>query len=113
MPELQEQSKLLEYPLYHFDGVEQCRHLDDLLSIPNLRVIQWTQVAGQPSCLNYIPQLQKIQAAGKNLYISASPAEIKVLMENLSSRGLYLSTWAGTKEEADNIIKDVARMTHE
>ena len=65
MPELQAQCELLEYPLYHFDGIEQLRHLDDLLSIPNLKTIQRTQVAGQGPVTDYIPALQKIQAAEK------------------------------------------------
>ena len=113
MPELEAQCKLLEYPLYHLDGIEQLRHLDDLLSIPNLNTIQWTQVVGQPPCTDYIPQLQKIQAAGKNLHLTVEAKQIKPLMENLSSRGLYLLTWANSKEEADAIVKDVARMTHD
>ena len=113
MPELQAQCELLEYPLYHFDGIEQLRHLDDLLSIPNLKTIQWTQVVGQPPVTDYIPQLQKIQAAGKNLHISVDARQIKPLMENLSSRGLYLVTWANSKDEADAIVRDVARMTHD
>ncbi len=113
MPELRAQCSLLEYPLYHFDGIEQLRHLDDLLSIPNLKAIQWTQVVGQPPVTNYIPQLQRIQAAGKNLHIAVDAKQIRPLMEALSSRGLYLTTWASCKEEADAIVKDVARMTHD
>ena len=113
MPELQAQCSLLDYPLYHFDGSEQLRHLDDLLSLPNLKTIQWTQVVGQPPCTDFIPQLKKIQAAGKNLHIAVSAQQIRPLMENLSSRGLYLTTWANSREEADAIIKDVSRMTHD
>ena len=113
MPELQAQRRFLEYPLYHLDGMEQVRHLDDLLSIPNLKTIQWTQVAGQPPCTAFIPQLRKIQAAGKNIVISVEPDQIRPLMENLSSRGLYLLTWADSKDEADAIVKDVARWTHD
>lgn len=113
MPELQRQCEFLEYPLYHFDGIEQVRHLDDLLSIPNLRAIQWTQVAGQPPCTDFIPELRKIQAAGKNLLIIIRPDQIETLMENLSSRGLFLVTTAPSKEDADAIIKQVSRLTHE
>ena len=113
MPELQSQCKLLEYPLYHFDGIEQIRHLDDLLSVPNLRAIQWTQVAGQPPATDYIPELRKIQQAGKNLIICVTHDQIEPLMENLSSKGLLLLTSAASKDEADAIIKKVAKLTHE
>lgn len=112
-PELEAQCKLLDYPLYHFDGIEQIRHLDDLLSIPNLRTIQWTQVVGQPSCLEYIPELQKIQAAGKNLLIHAEPDQVRPLLENLSSRGLFLITSAPSREDADAIIKEAERLARD
>lgn len=113
LPELQSQCKFLDYPLYHFDGIEQIRHLDDMLAIPELRAIQWTQVAGQPPCTDFIPELKKIQAAGKGLIIIAGHDQIEPLMENLSSRGLYLITNASSREEADAIIRKVAKLTHD
>jgi len=113
MPELRQQCRFLEYPLYHFDGIEQIRHLDDLLSIPELRAIQWTQVAGQPSATEYIPELKRIQAAGKSLIIIVSPDQIRPLMENLSSKGLLLLTTVPTKDEADAVLREVSRLTHD
>lgn len=113
LPELQQLCKFLDYPLYHFDGIEQIRHLDDMLTVPELKVIQWTQVAGQPPCTEYIPQLQKIQQAGKNVLIHVTPQQIPVLMENLSSRGLFMITSASSKEEADAIIAKVEKWTHD
>lgn len=113
MPELRAQCDFLDYPLYHFDGVEQIRHLDSLLSLEKLRAIQWTQVAGQRPCTDYIPELRRIQAAGKGVLILVAPAQIRPLMENLSSRGLYLVTAVRTADEADAILKDVARLTHD
>ena len=112
-PELEKQSAFLEYPLYHFDGCEQIRHLDDLLAIPRLRLIQWTQVAGQRPCTDFFPELKRIQEAGKCLFLSVSPDQIRPVMENLSSKGLYLFTRVDTQEAADAIIKEVARLTHE
>lgn len=111
LPELRTQSRFLEYALYHFDGIEQRRHLDDLLSIPELKCIQWTQVAGQPPCTDFIDDLKKIQAAGKNLLIIVSPDQIRPLMENLSSRGLYFVTDAPSVDEAETLLKDVAKWT--
>ena len=111
MPELRAQCDFLEYPLYHLDGAEQIRHLDSLLSLEKLRAIQWMQVAGQKPCTDYIPELKKIQAAGKNLVIIVSPRQVKPLMENLSSRGLFLVTRTQKREEADALVRDVERWT--
>lgn len=65
----QRQCEFLEYPLYHFDGQEQLRHLDMLLGLKKLRAIQWTPVAAQPPTVAFLPQLKKIQAAGKSLLL--------------------------------------------
>ena len=113
VPELTKQSRFLRYALYHLDGIEQVRHLDSLLSIPDLRAMQWTQVSGQPPVTDYIPVLQKIQKAGKGLVIRVSPAQIRPVMEQLSSKGLYLLTDAQSPEEADELIRLAEKMTHE
>jgi len=112
-PELRAQCDFLDYPLYHFDGIEQIRHLDSLLSIEKLRVIQWTQVVGHPPCTEYIPELKQIQKAGKNLLIHVTPDQIRPLMENLSSKGLYLLVSASDREEGEAILKEIAKYTHE
>ncbi len=113
LPELQTESRFLDYSMYHLDGFEQTRHLDDILSVRELRAIQWTQVAGQPPCTEYLPYLKRIQAAGKSLVIVVTPEQIEPLMENLSSKGLFLVTTVQTKEEAQFIEKQVTKLTHE
>lgn len=90
MPELEELTAFLDYPVYHFDGQEQIRHLDSLLSLPKLRAIQWTPVAGQPKTSHFIPVLQKIQKAGKNLVLFPQASEVETLMDNLNCCGLQL-----------------------
>lgn len=112
-PELRAQCDFLEYPLYHFDGIEQIRHLDSLLSIEKLRCIQWTQVAGQPPCTEYFPELRRIQEAGKNLIIIAEPGQIRPIMENLSSKGLFLLLQAPDIETGEAMVREVASLTHE
>jgi hypothetical protein len=112
-PELEAQCAFLDYPLYHFDGVEQIRHLDILLSIDKLKAIQWTPCASQPPVTEYIPELKKIQAAGKSLIIQTRPDQIRPLMENLSSKGLHLLIGTHSPEDCDEIMKLVTKLTHE
>lgn len=113
MPELRAQCDLLDYPVYHFDGIEQIRHLDSLLSLEKLKMIQWTHVDGQPKPYKYMDALQKIQAAGKCLLLLVDAADIDIYMENLSSKGLFIQTSASSKEEADAIVKRVEKLTRE
>lgn len=111
--ELERQSSLLDYALYHLDGVEQLRHLDTLLSIPDLRMIQWTNVAGQPSRLQYIPAFKKMQEAGKCLLILCETYEVETLLTELSSKGLLLNVKVGSREEADAMVRLAEKLTHE
>ena len=111
--ELERQSSLLEYGLYHLDGKEQLRHLDTLLSIPGIRMIQWTNVAGQPSRLTYIPEFRKMQEAGKCLLILCDAWEAETLLTELSSKGLLLNVKVGSSWEADQMVKLAEKLTHE
>ncbi len=107
LPELNELTEFLDYPVYHFDGQEQIRHLDLLLSLKKLRAIQWTPVAGQPKTSTFIPELQKIQKAGKNLILFPQTNELELLLDNLSCRGLQMVVYGGNMEEADYIMKTI------
>lgn len=111
--ELKAQSKIMDSCVYHFDGFEQTRHLDKILLIDTISVIQWTCVSGQPSPLEFIPFLKKIQSSGKGLLMYVTPGEIEPIMEQLSSKGLYLLVRPSSQEEGINILKKVEKLTHE
>jgi len=113
MPELNAQSEWMDYPLYHLDGIEQIRHLDAILSLDKLKVIQWTCVEGQPSPLQYISVLKRIQEAGKCLLIWVKPEELEPIMEQLSSKGLYLLLNTNSEDEANRVIRKVENLTRE
>lgn len=115
LPELEKQAKFFDNAIYHLDGQEQVRHLDHILSVKDIKAIQWQNVAGQPSCVEHIDSLKKIQAAGKSLLLFLNtPADIKPLMENLSSKGLqfFVPVYSG-EEDCKAILKMVEQMTHE
>jgi hypothetical protein len=113
MEELQAQSALLDYPLYHLDGIDQLRHLDMILSIEGLKMVQWTCVEGQPPPIHFLPQLKRIQAAGKGLLIKIEPAWLVPLMEELSSKGLYLVVQASSPTEGVDMLKTATNLTHD
>ena len=113
IPELKQQMEWEEYPVYHFDGKEQINHLEHLLSLKQLKLIQWTNVDGQESPAHFIPVLKRMQEAGKSILVMTPAEDIPVLMEYLSSKGLYLHTYAPSVDEANAIIRYVEKHTHE
>ncbi len=113
LPDLSEICEWLDCPVYHLDGQEQIRHLDMILSVKKIKMIQWTNVAGQPDKLNFIPVFKRIQAAGKGLLIFANAKETEVLLSELSPKGLYINYNGDdmTEDEANDFIKRVEKMT--
>ena len=105
MPELESTTSFYDNSTYHFDGQEQIRHLDMLLSVKNLDNIQWTPVVGQPRTTNFIHIFKKIQAAGKGLVLVPELDEVPILLKELSHKGLMISV-SGVKDidEANDLI---------
>ena len=109
IPELEQQMDWLSYPVYHFDGVEQERHLSHLLGLSKLRAIQWTNVDGQAPPRAYLSVLKRIQASGKNLILMTPAEDVPELLDHLSAAGLYLHCAARSPEEADALVRYVER----
>ena len=114
LPELVATSESLGRAIYHLDGQEQIRHLDYILSVPNIRMIQWTPVAGQPRTSTHIETLRRIQKSGRGLVLFPEIDEVETLLTELSSKGLMLIVRdAQTPEEADELVKMAEKLTHE
>ncbi|PWL73161.1 MAG: trimethylamine corrinoid protein 2 [Clostridiales bacterium] len=114
VPELKAQAAYLDKALYHFDGIEQINHLDSLLAIDDIDIIQWTSVSGQPEPTEFIPVLKKMQAAGKKLLIYNFKLDVfETLLKELSSKGLFLLGMMETEEEARELVKLAEKYTHE
>lgn len=113
LPELLYQVRHIDYPVYHFDGIEQTKHLPYILSLEKLQAIQWTEVAGQPSPSHYLDTLRRIQKAGKKLIVMAPIDDVKPLLENLSAKGLYIHTEARNEQEAVELIHYVEKNSRE
>jgi 5-methyltetrahydrofolate--homocysteine methyltransferase len=69
-PVLREMCDRVGYCMYHWDGPGAIRHLDHLLSIPGLDMIQWTPGEGHepPHHERWWPLYHRILDAGKKVY---------------------------------------------
>lgn len=68
-PELEATCSRLPRAFYHLDGPGQLPHLESLLSIENLRGVQWVPGAGNPGCDQWPEVYGKIYGAGKKIQI--------------------------------------------
>lgn len=69
MPILREDTKQLTNTIYHLDGIGALKHLDALLTLPNLKAIQWVYGVGQPGPEAWVDVYRKIEDAGKQVMI--------------------------------------------
>ena len=97
--------------IYHLDGPDALRHLDDLLEIPELDAIQWVPGAGQDEALRWLDVYKKIIKSGKGLQISnVLPSDLDTLMEQLPAKGLFLSmAGIGDEETAATVMKKISK----
>ncbi len=96
-----------------FDGVEQARHLDMLLSLDKLKGIQWTAVAGQPSAAHHLPP-PPAHAKGRQAadYHGAAGGH-QAASRRAERQGLYLHCETGTVEEAQDLIRLTEHLSRE
>lgn len=90
MPDLMACCEHLDHAFYHLDGKGQIPHLDQLLSIPRLRGIQWIPGDGQPPPDQWLPLLKRIRDGGKLCQVFVSSEGARHIVKNLGGRGFLL-----------------------
>ncbi len=108
LPPLRQQTEWVDRTIYHLDGPNAVRHLDSLLALPKLDGIQWVPGAGAPPMRDWVDLCRRILEAGKLLYIECTPSEVEFLLARLPHEGLLLSTHCGSREQAEELLKNVA-----
>lgn len=112
LPELAASCRRLTNAFYHLDGPGQLPHLDHLLSIPELKGIQWIPGAGQKPCRDWPEIYQRIRAAGKLVQIFGTVEDLEILASKLgSARGLCLigSVNGGVNPEDEQFARSILK----
>lgn len=101
VPVLTEMTERVSYSMYHWDGPGALCHLEALLAIPRLNMLQWTPGAGaEPSWhSHWWPMYHQVLDGGKKLYISADTVEqLQALKREFGAQskamliGMYVAT---------------------
>ncbi len=80
-----EQTKNLDYVLYHLDGPGAIKHLDALMEIEGINALQWTPGDTGPdgTCPDWDPIYDKVIRAGKSLWIKVYSGEFEDWIKNM------------------------------
>jgi hypothetical protein len=102
LPALQQEISHTTHNIFHLDGKGLLRHLDHILSIPEINAIQWVQGVGDDlPILQWLPVIRKIQAAGKGVVVDLQLSELEPFIAAMKPTGLYLCIPAEEQDQPD------------
>jgi hypothetical protein len=109
VPVLTEMCERVSYSIYHWDGPGAIPHHDHLLSIPRLKMIQWTPGAGTETTgsRRWYPLYHKTIDAGKKVFLYMETIEEFEALAHEFGRKLkqfYLIVQAPSIKEANRLI---------
>lgn len=113
LPHLLERAEYAEKSIYHLDGPDALIHLDTILAQKEFDAIQWEPGVASKNILDWIPVMQKIQAAGKGLYIAGprySPKAVLELLKKLKPEGLIVPLSVSSVEEGEQFLEIIEKM---
>ena len=100
-PELAATCEKLPNTIYHLDGIGQLPHLDSLLTIKDLRGVQWIPGAGQLDGAHWPEVYKKIRGAGKLIQLLGNFDVLDAVCAQLGSvHGIHLKSASGQDKES-------------
>jgi len=107
LPDLAACCDMMEHAFYHLDGPGEIRHLDMLLSLENLRGIQWIPGDGSPPPEEWLPLLKRIRDAGKLCQVFVEAEGARTIVRELGGRGFAfcIMSFINSAEEAKDFLR--------
>jgi len=112
LPYVRRTCQMLDYPVYHLDGSQAVQHLDLLLSIPELKAIQWTAEPSVPDGADphWYPAYRKILDAGKSIEIADIHAhQVIPVLDAIGAKGLYFLIHQPDRQTFEKLMRDVQK----
>jgi 5-methyltetrahydrofolate--homocysteine methyltransferase len=112
VPYVREQVRGLDRVLYHLDGPDAIRHVDAILSVKGIHVVQWVAGAGHPHAGDpaWYPLYDKILKSGKGLEVFMAADKIEAFVRRFGPSRLFILTEVKTEREARELIERVRRL---
>ncbi len=102
MPVICREAELFRHNVFHMDGPGVARHVDSILTLPNLVAVQWAQGYGRDQpIMQWVPLVEKIQQAGKSVIVDLGLDEIEPFMAAVDPTGIMLWVPADPKDQPE------------
>jgi len=111
LPLLQREVKTMTHNVFHMDGRGVARHLDTILSVPEVHAIQWVQGVGDDlPIMQWVPLIKEIQAR-KPVIVDLSKNELDDFMEVMEPKNIFLWIATENEEEEHALLKRISQWT--
>jgi hypothetical protein len=110
LPILQREVKTMTHNVFHVDGKRVARHLDTILSVPEVHAIQWVQGVGddQP-IMQWVPFIKPLQDRNMPVIVDLKKEELDDFMAAMRPNKLFLWIATDGEEEELAIIRRLER----
>lgn len=103
-----DECKLFSRNIFHVDGKGVLNHLDAILTLPNLQVIQWVYGAGNGAAKDWIEIYKKCLTAGKSVQVFTSPDDLDMIFAQLEPNNIHLMlSGVNSCDEAEHYLRRV------
>lgn len=110
LPILQREVQTMTHNIFHVDGKGVARHLEAILSVPQVHALQWVQGVGDDlPIMQWVPFLKELQSRGVPTIIDLNQKELDAFMAELKPPGLFLWMATDSEEEELEILNRVAK----
>jgi hypothetical protein len=102
LPILQQETRTMTHNIFHVDGYGVAKHLESILSVPEVHALQWVQGVGDNyPIMQWIPLIKDMRARGMPLIVDLSAEDLEDFMKVMDPRGLFL--WVATENEQQEL----------
>jgi len=111
LPGIREEARRIGRALYHLDGPEQIKYLDLILSIPEIRAIQWPSYPGHPVLSGaWDHLLRKVIDSGRQLIlgtceIPGNPESVRALFAKFPCESFHLTFWVPDVNTGEKLLR--------
>lgn len=112
LPILQEEVKTMTHNIFHVDGLGVAKHIDAILSVPEVRCIQWVQgMADDYPIMQHLDFIKKVQSMNRGIIVDLAKEDLDDYMKVMKPDHHFLWIATESEEEEHAIMKKVEKWT--
>jgi len=110
LPILKNEVKTMTHNIFHVDGKGVANHIDIILSVPEVKCIQWVQGMGDDyPIMQHLDFIRYVQSKNRGIIVDLSKEDLDEYMEKMSPKNTFLWIATESQEEELMIMKKVEK----